>query len=84
MIDAAHWPAPLATLYYYKLASRRANILEIFQIKDPNPIFFDVNYSARYGDTYMIQYGELLHEIDAKDHPEKFIDAEGRFRNYGY
>lgn len=84
IVEAAHYPEPLAKLYYYKLASRRANILEVFQIKDPHPIFFDEEYSAMVDGKYVVRYGELMVDINNQQHPESFMHKEGRFRNYGH
>lgn len=83
MVDEANWPEPLATLYYYKLASRRENILNTFHIKDPHPIQYDIYYSVKENGEYLIENGLLMKEIQPADHPEHFLKHEGRMRNYG-
>ena len=76
MVDEANWPEPLATLYYYKLASRRENILNTFHIKDPHPIQYDIYYSVKENGEYLIENGLLMKEIQPADHPEHFLKHE--------
>ena len=84
IMNKTGWPKPIAQLYYYKLASRRASILLAFDIIDPHPISFDKNYSYSENGVEIIKNGELLVDYAVNEHPESFLHTKGRFRNYGH
>ena len=84
IMNKTGWPKPIAQLYYYKLASRRASILSAFDILDPHPIFFDKNYSYSENGVEIIKNGELLVDYAVNENPESFLHTKGRFRNYGH
>ena len=83
IIAAAQWPAPLAELYFHKMASRRASILAAFQLEDPHPIAFNRNLNWNEGETKIIENGILLVDYHRLANPESFLETKGRFRNYG-
>jgi hypothetical protein len=83
IIAAAQWPAPLAELYFHKLASRRASILAAFRLEDPHPIAFNRNLNWNEGETKIIENGILLVDYHRLTNPESFLETKGRFRNYG-
>lgn len=83
MIKKAHWPEPIANLYFHKLASRRASILKAFNIKDPNPIEFDKNITIEKKGVLIIENGKLLLDYKPAKNPESFYRKKGRLRNYG-
>ena len=83
IIAAAQWPAPLAELYFHKLASRRASILTAFRLEDPHPIAFNRNLNWNEGETKIIENGTLLVDYQRLGNPESFLETKGRFRNYG-
>ena len=83
IIAAAHWPAPIAELYFHKLASRRASILAAFRLEDPNPIAFNRNLNWNEGETKIIENGILMVDYQRLANPESFLETKGRFRNYG-
>ena len=83
IIAAAQWPAPIAELYFHKLASRRASILAAFQLQDPHPIAFNRNLNWNEGETKIIENGTLLVDYQRPANPESFLETKGRFRNYG-
>ena len=84
MIDEAGWPKPIATLYFHKLASRRASILNAFQIEDKHPIPFDKELTISENGEAVIEKGKLVTDYDLAHHPESFLSTKGRTRNYGY
>jgi hypothetical protein len=84
IMNKTGWPTPIAHLYYYKLASRRASILSAFNIVDPHPIFFDENYSYSENGVEIINNGELVVDYAVNENPESFLQTKGRFRNYGH
>lgn len=84
IMNKTGWPTPIAHLYYYKLASRRASILSAFDIVDPHPIFFDENYSYSENGVEIINNGELIVDYGMNENPESFLNTKGRFRNYGH
>ncbi len=83
IIAAAQWPAPIAELYFHKLASRRASILAAFRLVDPHPIAFNRNLNWTEGETKIIENGTLLVDYHRLENPESFLEKKGRFRNYG-
>lgn len=82
IIDKAHWPKPIAQLYFHKLASRRASILNAFDIADPNPIEFDQTINITHKGVEVVKNGVLVVDYKSKN-PESFISKKGRLRNYG-
>jgi len=80
IIGKSGWPKAVQELYFHKLASRRASILEAFDVVDPNPIHFDrkLDFEA---DGIRVRKGKLLKSKDI--HPEHLIGRKGRMRNYG-
>jgi hypothetical protein len=82
IIDKAHWPGPIAQLYFHKLASRRASILRAFDIVDPNPIEFNKDISIIYKGVEVVKDGILIVDFRTEN-PESFISKKGRLRNYG-
>jgi hypothetical protein len=83
IIAAAQWPAPIAELYFHKLASRRASILAAFRLEDPHPIAFNRKLNWNEGETKIIENGTLLVDYQRLGNPESFLETKGRFRNYG-
>lgn len=84
MIAETGWPKPIATLYFHKMASRRASILNAFQIEDKHPIPFDKELTVSENGVVIIEKGKLVREYDLSRHPESFLSTKGRTRNYGY
>jgi len=82
IVKKAGWPAAIETLYFHKLASRRASILEAFEITDPHPIAFDRELNIKKNGEYIVKGGKLLK--DYENHPESFLNHQGRKRNYGH
>ena len=83
IIKKAHWPFPIAELYFHKLASRRASILKAFNIVDPNPIEFNKEISIVYENIEVVKKGKLIIDYKVLENPESFINKKGRVRNYG-
>ena len=84
MIAETGWPAPIAELYFHKLASRRANILQAFGIDDRHPIPFDCHFNYSENGIHIIKNGELVVDYKRAENPESFLDKKGRERNYGH
>lgn len=84
MINKAKWPEPIAELYFHKLASRRASILNAFDLPDPHPIAFDKNLTIKVDGKYVVKNGKLLIDIDKDKNPESFLSKKGRLTNYGH
>ncbi len=83
IIKKAHWPDPISKLYFHKLASRRASILNAFNIDDPNPISFDKKLTIEKKGIKIIENGKLLINYKPNKNPESFYNKKGRLRNYG-
>lgn len=83
IIKKAHWPKPIATLYFHKLAARRASILKAFDIEDIHPIAFDKQLTIEKKGESIIQNGKLLLDYKPAKNPESFYRKKGRLRNYG-
>ena len=83
MIKKAHWPYPIAELYFHKMASRRASILRAFNITDPHPIPFNKNIQIIYHNAEVVKNGKLIIDYNAMENPESFLRKKGRLRNYG-
>lgn len=83
MVQQAHWPAAVEELYFHKLASRRASILQAFGLTDPHPIAFDRNLNFTENGRCIVQNGVLLTDYERENNPESLLDEKGRFRNYG-
>jgi hypothetical protein len=84
MINKAKWPEPIAELYFHKLASRRASILNAFDLPDPHPIAFDKNLTIKVDGEYVVKNGKLLIDINEDKNPESFLSKKGRLTNYGH
>lgn len=83
IIKESGWPKPLGELYFHKLASRRASILEAFEINDPNPIYFDRCLNVSYKGRQVVMNGLLIEDFERTKNPESFFNPQGRLRNYG-
>lgn len=83
ILDKSGWPAPIKTLYLHKLASRRAQILKAFEIKDLNPIEFDRHLTIEKDGKVIVKDGELVFDYKSKNHPIGYLSEKGRFSNYG-
>lgn len=83
-INQAGWPDAVAQLYFHKLAARRAQILEAFEISDPHPIPYDRNLSIHDQYGYVVRQGKLI-QAPAPDplHPESLVGQRGRLRGFG-
>ncbi len=84
MIKKAHWPSPISELYFHKIASRRASILEAFNLVDPNPITFDQQINISYKGNVVVRKGKLIVDFELEMNPESFTKKKGRRRNYGH
>jgi hypothetical protein len=84
MVDAGHWPAPVAELYYQKLASRRASIIKAFGLTDEHPIVFNKQLDMVVNGVEVIKDGVLIVDYEKNKNPVSFLSAKGRFRNYGH
>jgi len=84
MINKACWPAPIAELYYHKLASRRASIITAFELEDPHPIMFDKKLTISVDGNLVIKDGKLLLDFERNKNPESFLSTKGRLTNYGH
>lgn len=83
IIDKAQWPDPIAELYFHKMASRRASILNAFEVEDPHPISFDKKLNLYELGEQVVKEGKLIKDYQADRNPESFLKKKGRFRNYG-
>jgi hypothetical protein len=83
IINKGNWPAPIAELYFHKLASRRASILNAFDIKDVTPIAFNKHLNITQNDIEIIKNGKLMVDFEKNKNPESFLRKKGRLRNYG-
>lgn len=83
MVKKAGWPKPIRELYFHKMASRRASILNAFNIQDLNPIAFNRNFSYEKDGKWIIKDGILLKDYEREMNPESFLSTKGRTRNYG-
>lgn len=83
IVKKAHWPAPIEELYIHKLASRRASILNAFDITDPHPIPFNTKLNVEENGQNVVKDGVLLIDYNVRENPESFISKKGRLRNYG-
>jgi len=81
ILKKSGWPDEVQTLYYHKLASRRASILEAFQVVDPNPMAFDKQLNIAKDGIEVVKNGKLM--VDYENHPESLLNTKGRKRNYG-
>lgn len=82
-LEKARWPAPIEELYFHKLASRRASIINAFQITDPHPISFDKKLTIQENGKTVVKRGKLVRDYKREENPESFIKTKGRKRNYG-
>tara|TARA_B110001452_G_scaffold203936_1_gene173920 strand:- start:1974 stop:3611 length:1638 start_codon:yes stop_codon:yes gene_type:complete len=83
-ISKAKWPYPIEELYFNKLASRRASILESFDLVDPNPIYFNRKINIKEDGKFIVRKGKLVVDYKKSENPESFLTKKGRKRNYGY
>jgi len=83
LIEEAGWPKPIAELYFHKMASRRASILEAFDLVDINPIQFNQKLTIIEDGSTIIKNGKLIVDYKREDNPESFLSTKGRTRNYG-
>ena len=83
ILEKSGWPKGLQKLYLHKLASRRAQILEAFDVNDPNPINFDRNLSYEKNGKVYIKDGVLIRDFNKDKHPLGYLSPLGRLRNYG-
>jgi len=83
ILEKSGWPEPIQTLYLHKLASRRAQILQAFDISDPHPIAFDRKLNLNYQGRQVIKDGQLIEDIDLERHPLGYLNSKGRMQNYG-
>lgn len=84
MVKKGGYPEAIELLYFHKLASRRANILEAFNIFDPNPIAYDRKLTFIKNGKTIIKDGVLLFDYKKNKHPESLFYKKGRFRNYAH
>jgi hypothetical protein len=83
IIKKAHWPEPIAELYFHKMASRRASIIIAFNLEDPHPIPFNKNLNISEDGIEVIKNGQLKIDYKLISNPESFLNKKGRLRNYG-
>jgi hypothetical protein len=83
ILEKSGWPEPIQTLYLHKLASRRAQILQAFEITDPHPIAFDRKLNLNYQGRQVIKDGQLIEDIELDRHPLGYLNSKGRMQNYG-
>jgi hypothetical protein len=83
ILEKSGWPKGLQKLYLHKLASRRAQILEAFDVNDPNPIKFDRKFSYEKNGVTYIKDGVLIKDFNKDKHPLGYLSPVGRLRNYG-
>lgn len=83
ILEKSGWPKGLEKLYYHKLASRRAQILEAFDIVDSNPIKFDRKFTYEKNGIVYIKDGVLIKDFNKEKHPLGYLNPKGRLRNYG-
>ncbi|MBY0516505.1 MAG: hypothetical protein K2P81_06330 [Bacteriovoracaceae bacterium] len=80
ILSYSGWPIEIQNLYFAKLASRRKNILSVFEVADPYEWFIDKNRS----ENDVIKNGVLIKEPNKRLYPEGLFDNKGRFRGYGW
>lgn len=78
------WPHYIQKLYFYKLAERRRQILEAFDIPDAHTISIDKNYSYQENNQWLVKDGELVAEPTLEVYPEGLLNNYGRFRGFGW
>lgn len=83
-VSKAKWPDPIEELYFNKIASRRASIIESFDLIDPNPIPFNKNLTIKEDGETIIKNGKLIVDYKKTENPESFLNKKGRKRNYGH
>jgi hypothetical protein len=83
ILEKSGWPKGLQKLYFHKLASRRAQILEGFDVKDNNPIKFDRKFTYKKNGITYIKDGVLIKDFNTDKHPLGYLNPVGRLRNYG-
>ncbi|MEZ4849767.1 MAG: hypothetical protein R3B93_14365 [Bacteroidia bacterium] len=83
MIEKGGWPKPIEKLYFHKMASRRASIIDAFQIDDPHPIAFDKKLTIYEEGRAVVKNGVLVVDYQREMNPESFLKKKGRMRNYG-
>lgn len=83
IVNEAHWPEPIAELYFHKLASRRHSIMKAFNITDATPIAFDTNLTIIEDGVLVVNKGKLVVDYHRGAHPESLYKKKGRKRNYG-
>ena len=83
-VSKAKWPYPIEELYFNKLASRRASVLESFDLVDPNPIYFNRKINIKEDGNFIVRKGKLVVDYEKSENPESFLTKKGRKRNYGY
>ena len=83
-LSKAKWPHPIEELYFNKIASRRASIIESFDLTDPNPIPFNRKLNIEENGKRIIKNGKLIVDYNKIENPESFLNKKGRKRNYGH
>lgn len=83
-LSKAKWPHPIEELYFNKIASRRASIIESFDLIDPNPIPFNRKLNIEENGKRIIKNGKLIVDYKKTENPESFLNKKGRKRNYGH
>ncbi len=84
ILSQSGWPHYVQKLFFYKLAERRRQILDAFEIKDPHPIVILRNYHYEENGIKFIQNGELSVEPSTDLYPEGLLHEYGRFRGFGW
>lgn len=84
ILRSSGWPEPIQKLYFYKLAERRRQILDVFEIQDRFHYEIDKSFSASVNGEALIAEGSLLREPDLNLYPEGLYRPQGRLRNYGW
>ena len=59
-VSKAKWPYPIEELYFNKLASRRASVLESFDLVDPNPIYFNRKINIKEDGNFIVRNVSLF------------------------
>lgn len=84
VLQYSGWPEEIKKIYFSKLASRRANILKVFDLEDLHPISFEGKTNLTLNKIEIIKDNILLQEYDLENYPEGFFNKKGRFRGFGW
>ncbi|MBX9768629.1 MAG: hypothetical protein K2X47_15250 [Bdellovibrionales bacterium] len=84
ILQSSGWPLYLQKLYFHKLAERRRQLLDAFEVRDPHTYTIDRNYSYQENGQWFVKNGELVIEPSLRMYPQGLLHTMGRFRGFGW